>query len=382
MSNKISIPYIRVNQRGETFFITKMSVGFLKNHVGLHFRDPYLSNQPKEYLDKYEDYLSRIEKKSIQLATDNIEGVQRRLQIHRIEGIKKYIEEKVNNFLPNSILISADVSKEENFDDDYFEYERNEIGNFIFSNDVRFSVIDGQHRLAGLFLTKTVDLEEFEIPVVLLFNVSLPTAAKLFADINGKQKPVSKSLIYDLYQYVDDEDVENIKVFNKICQQLYTDKKSPLFRQIKMLGTGSGAISQSFFIDMAIKNVPKPLKESHTQEIYNQLFFYFKSIQKAFEEYWPVPLNFNDIREVDEHSKKVLVENKSQLAKTNGFGALMKAFPHVYNLSEGKYEGYLKIVLPLKGKINWNRDELGQMGGGAEMQKYLYGKLMEYLTNN
>ncbi len=374
-------PYIRVKQRGEVFFLTKFTVGDLKDKVDLHFRDPYLEMETPEYQEKYGEYIDKIRKKGLELATDNEEGVQRRLQLNRINDIKNYIESNVNNFFPNSILISANTAKADDFNEEkYLDIESHDFGEFFFPESVRFSVIDGQHRLAGLFLAKSESVDEFELPVVLLLNVSLPTAAKLFSDINGKQKAVNKSLIYDLYEHVSSDEVKLIKKYHSICQQFYTDPKSPLYRQIKMLGMGSGAISQSFFIDMCIRFANRTLYSDDTQEMYNQLFYYFSSFQKTFPEDWPVPVGHNHkIQFLDEHSRRVLVESKSQLVKTNGFGAIMRAFPLISERANGRYDGYLEIIKKLQNNITWKRGELDQKGGGSEIQRFLFNKIVEVL---
>ncbi len=116
-------------------------------------------------------------------------------------------------------------------------------------DSVKFTIIDGQHRLAGLFLADESIVDDIELAAGLLFNASVSTAAKLFSDINGKQKAVSRSLIYDLYEQMDQPEIKEFKLYHEMCQKFYTDKDSPLYRQIKMLGIGSGAISQAFFIE-------------------------------------------------------------------------------------------------------------------------------------
>ena len=223
----MKIPYIRVKQKGEIFFVTKLKASFLKDHVVFHFRDPYLRYQSSEENEKVQDYITKIIKKGIDLKSSD-EGIQRRLQIGRINDIKKYIESNTSNFFPNSILLSVDVTKINDFEDQYTQTEENEFGYFEFPDDLKFSVVDGQHRLAGLFISDDKIVDDFELVAVLLFNISISTAAKLFSEINGRQKPVNKSLIYDLYSEINSNDLFEIKNFHAIAMQFYTDEKSPL----------------------------------------------------------------------------------------------------------------------------------------------------------
>lgn len=372
----MNIPYITIRQKGEVFFITKFKISFLRDKVNFHFRDPYLDKLHKETED-IEKYINKLEKKGIDLKRSN-EGIQRRLQLSRINAIKKFIESSEMNYFPNSILLSLDVSEMENFEDEYLKYEEQEIGHFYFPDNINFTIIDGQHRLAGMFLAEEEIVEDFEIPTILLFNTSLSTAAKLFSDINGEQKPVNKSLIYDLYENIDIASMETIKKYHTICQKFYTDPQSPLYRQIKMLGVGKGAISQAFFIDYIMATMKNTSLEK-MQDIYTQLFFYFKAFQRVFPNDWPVPENFSNVNELDNYADFVLKERKSQLVKTNGFGAIVKIFPIIHKRSGGSYKGYVNEISKLSSKISWIQDPSKPQGTGKKFQDYLYKEMCRVL---
>lgn len=369
----MKIPYIKIQQRGETFFSVKFKASFLLEHLNFHFREPYSNYEKEEVIIKNEKYIDTIRNKGIQLASSD-EGIQRRLQINRINSIKDFIENGSDNFLPSSITLSADISTLDNFEDQYLNYESNEIGFFEFPENFMFSIIDGQHRLAGLSMVKQDILEQFEISAILLLNVSKSTAAKLFADINGKQKSVNKSLIYDLYSDVDSREFNQIKKYHIICENFYTNPKSPLFRQIKMLGIGSGAISQAFFIDYVKDAVNKTtLKDAHEEEIFKVLFYYFRAYQKTFPEDWPVLLNYDSLNQLDEHATKVLKDRKSQLVKTNGFGAIVRAFPHIYKSCNNDPERFFEVINNLKDKMKW----IDLEGTGKGLQNGLFNQIIE-----
>tara|TARA_R110002049_G_scaffold218937_1_gene390554 strand:- start:6 stop:1154 length:1149 start_codon:yes stop_codon:yes gene_type:complete len=374
------IPYLKIKQRGEVFFSSKFKASTLLDHIDFHFREPYEDFQSQHVQVKNEKYIDSIRKKVIELAS-NEEGIQRRLQYARIKSIAEFISESESNFLPNSVLLSADVSNLEDFQDKYLDYENQDFGEIELPDDFKFSIIDGQHRLAGLSLVERSFLEDFEIPAIILLNVSKPTAAKLFADINGKQKAVNKSLIYDLYSEIDNDEFRDIKVYHTICENLYTNPESPLFKQIKMLGIGSGAISQAFFIDYAKDAVKKSkLKNATTQEIYNELFLYFKAYQRVFPEDWPVLENTKDNQRMEEHADEVLKKRKSQLVKTNGFGAILRAFPLIERNTDGTFKSYLEQIKHLKGKINWVPD--GTTGTGKAFQNKIFGEIEEIITEH
>jgi DGQHR domain-containing protein len=365
----MKIPYIKIKQRSETFYMTKFQATVLLDHINFHYREPYSHLEKEEVILKDKKYIETITKKGIELES-NDEGVQRRLQVERINSIKKFIENDSQNFLPNTVLLSADISKYPELEEKYVNYEVNEFGEFEFPDEFLFSIIDGQHRLAGLSQVDKILLREFEIPAVILFNVSKSTAAKLFADINGKQKAVNKSLIYDLYAEIDKDSLNDIKRFHSICENLYKSNKSPLYRQIKMLGIGGGAISQAFFIDYVKDAVNKTgLAKRETQTIFDHLFYYFKAYQEAFPQDWPVPLRFFTNADIDKHAEMVFKENKSQLVKTNGFGAIMRVFPFIYNIALGEHKEYKKLVQKQVGKISWVKKP--DTGTGKALQNNL-----------
>ncbi len=370
----MKIPYIKIKQRSEVFFLTKFNAIDLIDSINFHYREPYSDYEKDDIVIKNNKYIESITRKGIDLQS-NEEGIQRRLQLERITSIKKYIESNNLNFLPNTVLLSADISKYPELENQVVESEKNEFGEFEFPNNFYFNIIDGQHRLGGLSQVTKELLAEFEIPAIILFNVSIQTAAKLFADINGKQKPVNKSLIYDLYSQIDQENYEEIKIYHTICELLYTSQKSPLYRQIKMLGIGSGSISQAFFIDYAKEAINKTkLKTESTQTISNYLFYYFKAYQSNFPNDWPVPINFKNNNEVDIYAEKTFKINKSQLVKTNGFGAILRAFPEILKIADYKYENFESIVKKQVGKISWTKDS--ETGTGKALQNNLVEQIL------
>ena len=149
----------------------------------------------------------------------------------------------------------------------------------------------------------------------------------------------------------------------EMCQKFYTDKDSPLYRQIKMLGIGSGAISQAFFIEYSREAIKRAgLNIEQLQKCYEQLFYYFRAFQTVFPEDWPVPKQFEDIRKLEEHAAFVLKERRSQLVKTNGFGAILRVFPRLHEVSGVSLRGYLNRIERLREKIS-SKPQIGEIFG-------------------
>ncbi len=399
------IPYIKIIQKNEVFYITKFKAIELKERVNFHFREPY-SDTP-EKIEKYIEYIEKLKNKGIEINADN-EGVQRRLQISRINKIKNYLEQQEDSFFPTSVVLSVDMSKYDQFENLYLDIENNDFGTFELPDDIMFQIVDGQHRLAGLFISNEVLQKDFEISAILLFNATKHTCAKIFSDINGNQAPVNKSGIFDLVDLMEtkDENINLIKSLHIICKKLNNDPDSPLFQHIKMLGIGNGAISQAFFIEY-LKESLKTLNfdYSNLQTIYSHLFIYLKCFQRIFRTEWPV-LEKNEFDKISDYSKystyvlnvlhKDLYNNpdqfidysnfvlkilKSQLLKTNGFGAIMQLFPYVYNeVKEINPAKYLQVIEKLQFKINWSNDEILIQGTGKKNQKKMTEKMRGILN--
>ncbi|MBL1917816.1 DGQHR domain-containing protein, partial [Klebsiella pneumoniae] len=83
-------------------------------------------------------------------------------------------------------------------------------------------VIDGQHRLAGLEEAMEEDpkVGEMDILVTLCESLTTPQAAKIFLNINTEQKPVPKSLIYDLFGELEDDETHAINRITDIAREL------------------------------------------------------------------------------------------------------------------------------------------------------------------
>lgn len=104
-------------------------------------------------------------------------------------------------------------------------------------------VIDGQHRLAGLERAMLLDssIGDQEILVSLALNLTTPQAAAIFLNINTEQKPVPKSLVYDLFGEVESDPSHLINRASDLATELNENTESPYFQLVKFPGTSKGA---------------------------------------------------------------------------------------------------------------------------------------------
>jgi len=99
-------------------------------------------------------------------------------------------------------------------------------------------VIDGQHRLVGLQEAFNTDkkIGQKEVIVSMCIRLSTKQAASIFLNINSEQKPVPRSLVYDLFGEVYDDKELAINRAGDIASELHKNKKSPFYDKIKYVG--------------------------------------------------------------------------------------------------------------------------------------------------
>lgn len=133
---------------------------------------------------------------------DILNGVQRGLNEKRIESISKFSKTE-NALFPNSIILSANILPDGTRPEEDCWYISKEKELVIPKAKEFASIVDGQHRLAGLkkaILDGSLD-ENFSVVCAVYFELTAPQQAEVFATINFNQQKVDKSLAYQLFGY-------------------------------------------------------------------------------------------------------------------------------------------------------------------------------------
>ncbi|HEL9630237.1 TPA: DGQHR domain-containing protein [Streptococcus suis] len=352
-------PFIEINQNDSAFYLTKMNVSFLRETVNFHFRSSI--NAEADIL-KATEYTERLEKKLGLSVHNESEGIQRRTDLKRIDDISKFVKEAKSIVFPTPLVLSVDVF---NSDDSSFAIDE-EKNCFKFGKNIRFTIIDGQHRLAGLVKAYNEYGIDIEMPVTLVIDADLSTASKLFIDINGNQRKVNKSMVYDLYENIDEDKASRISQYTNAVRALNTKEGSPFYGRIKMLGTGSGTISQSFLVDYLIdvwKNNDS-LPED-TQTIFSEAFVFFKLVSMVYEKQWAL---------------EVIMKDNSLLVKTNGIGALLLLLSdliHQFGRPSENQQLYLDFF-----RKRENFDWEVYTGTGKAIQKKIKDDFMKFPERN
>ena len=188
-------------------------------------------------------------------SVENSSWFQRIFDKRRANPIAEFLKTQEAT-LPGTIVLAANYSENGEFltdDDDAFMSKRcwrarrcsTEIDGHqdhlyelnIPNNPKSAMVVDGQHRIGG-FKDQNDEVLSMEVPCAIFLDLPIPLQAYVFATINFNQKPVNKSLNYELFAFdIDNEkpstwSPDKLAVF--LSRRLNADSKSPLFGHVKI----------------------------------------------------------------------------------------------------------------------------------------------------
>jgi len=142
------------------------------------------------------------------------DGFQRVLDEKRAQSIADYVD--AGGTIPTSVVLSAQP------DSNFRTVDRSKTVAFNFGR-YSFLIIDGQHRVFGFAKAKTA----FRVPVVIYENLTKEQEARLFIDINTKQRPVPKELLLAIKSLAKNEsDIES--ALSQVFDLFHSDSKSAL----------------------------------------------------------------------------------------------------------------------------------------------------------
>lgn len=216
---------------------------------------------------------------------DEEEPYQRILDKARVKDIARYLVEE-DAILPNSVILAAreDVTIRFTKETSILDIQWNDE-----SVGQPFNIIDGQHRVEGLKLLaqeRDHEYQNYEVAVTVLVELPFYVQAELFSIINGRQKSVSRSRIYDLLGYMPIANSATRQqlylgemAVHRFCHYtvkvLNTSTKSPWNNRVKMRGTGEGIVTQAALIDHLAKYIV-PKKDRIDMRYVPVLYPYFQ----------------------------------------------------------------------------------------------------------
>lgn len=165
-------------------------------------------------------------------------GYQRNPMTERFAGIGKYYIKDRNRELIPPIIVSARVYTDNDVKRFIQLFEAADIAGLkaTFGKSV-FSIVDGQHRMNGLYWAWEKD-EEFntDVPVMIFFGLKYAEEARLFDDINTNQRKLPKALIEVTKVYTEEGDGSHAQAIREISFSIATDGDSVWDERINMTG--------------------------------------------------------------------------------------------------------------------------------------------------
>lgn len=255
---EVSTLYFEVRQNNRSFFVTRL-------HAGI---------------------LTRVSYAAVRGQTEEEGAIQRILNSRRIEGIKEFILR--GGEFPNAMILNW-ISAVNPLNSD------GKILSFTVA-ERSAQIIDGQHRIAGLreAIAENPALATLELPVAIYHSLSTQECADIFLSINTEQKPVDRSLVYDLYGVASKEIVDPAaERARDIANYLNEDKDSPYYNEIKFPGSSRrrGGIPLSSAVS-ALKPLVEEkgdFKRIEVVELERQrqiIFSLFKTLQNLYGDHW------------------------------------------------------------------------------------------------
>jgi len=314
---------------------------------------------------------------------DRYLGIQRPLNPKRVSEIGNYVNFADAAF-PSSIIIAID-ERCASFDPDTSRMTLTNVRDpnapVLARNMAR--VIDGQHRIAGLFHCHQ---DRFDCAVTILIGMDIADQAQMFARVNLSQTPVSPSLVYDLFELAKTRSPQ--KSCHEVTVRLDRDVDGPFFKRIKRLGTATPGrdaeyLTQATVVrgimrhvsaqpdkdrDDIIRGRPptKPSRREREELVFREWFIegnedaIFESITELFHAVrtrWPLAWNSGGRGYI--------------LARTTGYVAFMRFLRHSINYwtnspSIISAEKHLKLLADIKHDDNFFTTEHFKPGSSGE----------------
>lgn len=199
-----------------------------------------------------------------------------------IQPPPNFLNKEEYAFFPNTIIANCELI---NDSEDYNINEKNSVEDylnktdkadylgFLWQHEERYKliipfqanailVIDGQHRLKGLEECDSMLQDGYDLLVAFVIGLDRSVIAKQFYTINYEQKPVNKSLLYQLTGEFS-RDINELAFMHNIVKLLNELYESPFYSRVKMLGVTPKnldfdskqklSISQAFLVDSMIR---------------------------------------------------------------------------------------------------------------------------------
>lgn len=242
----------------------------------IHFKNLITVEQGSK--DEFDFYITSIDANDL-IVNSNVErlsegrGVQRYLNEQRTLDIAKFCQQN-DAIFPTPIIVSLNtdfVNQENKNEGELSVWSASEAKNKLDGELVPFSIIDGQHRLAGIekyFETNKENQKKFMLPLIIYKDASIESSAKIFVTINANQRSVDRSTISQLFGVIyKNSSLYTVESFaSTVVNSLNSSDISPFYHQIKMLGRKTNKnefISQGTVAKKIIDRISSNIQEDN-----------------------------------------------------------------------------------------------------------------------
>jgi len=264
---------------------------------------------------------------------DPVSGFQRVLDKKRALDIARYIDQEEGT-IPGSIILSAQPDSELKLIGGGKTIE------FTYSPK-SFLVLDGQHRVYGFSLAEGA----LRVPVVIYSGLTPTEEARLFIDINTKQRQVPNELLLDIKQLAEREG-EKESLLREIFDLYSNESGSALLGLTSSAARQKNRISRVTF-NLAFKPVLPVFTTPSPKSVYQVTNAYVGAFSDALSEVGlqdriTVPTVFRAIMDTFPEVARISAAQHGKVFTKAKFAAVIH--PIVQGLSEAKFERYSKTV--------------------------------------
>lgn len=303
-------------------------------------------------------------------------GVQRYLNEQRASDIAKFCQRN-DAIFPTPIIVSlnTDFVALNYLEGNIIPRLIIETGESSFDSSLKpFSIIDGQHRLAGIkeYFSDGIHFpkKKFTLPLIIYKDATIETSAKIFVTINANQRSVDSSTISQLFGVIyKNSNLYTVESFaSTVVNTLNDTEHSPFYMQIRMLGRtthGREFISQGTvakkIIDRITSNTHKDnlaIEKGWSLEDDNKKIFRAAFIKNKPEEVAEFMINYFSAFELSFPS--IWGNGKLLTRKAVGYSGLMKFFTTLY--FEQKFLSFPEVYSFFRNFDNvWNIEKLNEI---------------------
>jgi DGQHR domain-containing protein len=234
-------------------------------------------------------------------------------------------------------------------------------------------------------------ISNFEFIITYLVGFDIYEIGQIFATVNFKQKPVNRSLYFDIFgsqPLTDKEDnlINEIRFAHDLALHLNNNETSPVNSMIKLLGKGYGLFSQAFFVSNMQRIFRTGIWNTYLIDYVNggkeylSIAKFMKDYLQALKDSYPSAW----AKRVEKKGELVYSAYEYQyiLCKTTGLGAYFRLIKDIFPLVQNEPDKYKENIIKIFEQITDDEAEklfskTGDFGGtgGEGLQDKLFKHL-------